>query len=137
MFKFIHCADLHLGSPFAGVRKLDPAAARKLALAPFSAFDRLADAALENHALFMALAGDVFDSDAPSLYAETRFRETIGRLDAAGVKVFWAKGNHDSGVELEGLPANTTVFPAGRAAVFQVSDGGKVAASVAGISHAI
>ena len=121
MFKFIHCADLHLGSPFAGVRKLDPAAARKLALAPFSAFDRLADAALENHALFMALAGDVFDSDAPSLYAETRFRETIGRLDAAGVKVFWAKGNHDSGVELEGLPANTTVFPAGRAAVFQVT----------------
>ena len=135
MFKFVHCADLHLGSPFSGVRKLDPDAARKLALAPFSAFDRLADAALENRALFMVLSGDVFDSGDPSLYAETRFRETLGRLDAAGVKVFWAKGNHDSGVELAGLPANTTVFPAGRAAVFQVADGGKVVASVAGISH--
>lgn len=136
MFKFVHCADLHLGSPFSGVRKLDPEAARELALAPFAAFDRLADAAVKNGALFMVLAGDVFDSNPPSIYAETRFRETLKRLDAAGVGVFWARGNHDCGVELNALPANTKVFPSGRAEVFPVASGGAIVASVAGISHA-
>lgn len=135
MFKFVHCADLHLGSPFSGLRKLDPESARELVLAPFAAFDRLAEAAISDGALFMVLAGDVFDSGSPSLYAETRFRETLTRLDAAGVRVFWARGNHDCGAEVDGLPANTTVFPAGRAEVFPVTVDGRTVASVAGISH--
>lgn len=135
MFRFVHCADLHLGSPFSSWRGVRPELARELALAPFAAFDKLADAAVENGALFMVLAGDVFDTAAPSLYAETRFAATLKRLDAAGIRVFWATGNHDWRVDPGDLPANAVRFPAERAAVFDVESGGRVVARVAGISH--
>jgi DNA repair exonuclease SbcCD nuclease subunit len=135
MFRFIHCADLHLGSPFAAWRKLRPETARELALAPFAAFDRLADTAIENKALFMVLAGDVFDSSAPTLYAEGRFLAALERLNAAGIRVFWAPGNHDCGAMREGLPANTVRFSSERAECFPIEAGGRVVASVAGIGH--
>ncbi len=137
MFRFIHCADLHLGSPFAAWRKMRPDAARELALAPFAAFDRLAELAVERRARFMVLAGDVFDTSTPSLYAETRFRATLERLNAAGVRVFWAAGNHDWGAKLDELPANTMRFSAEHAECVPVTgDDGRIVASVAGISHA-
>lgn len=137
MFRFLHCADLHLGSPFVAWRKVRPEAARELALAPFAAFDRLADLAAEKKARFMVLAGDVFDTSSPSLYAETRFRETLEKLDRAGVRVFWAAGNHDWGAKLESLPANTVRFSAEHAECFSVADAaGRPLASVAGVSHA-
>ena len=135
MLKFIHCADLHLGSPFSGWRKLRPEVAGRLALAPFEAFDRLVATAVREEARFMVLAGDVFDSASPSLYCEERFRSALRRLDAAGIEVFWARGNHDCGTDLGKLPGNTRVFPAGRAESFAVSEGGKTSATVAGISH--
>ena len=137
MFRFIHCADPHLGRPFAAWRKERPDEARELALAPFAAFDRIAELAVREQALFVVLAGDVFDTSTPSLYAETRFRETLGNLDKAGVRVFWAAGNHDWGAKLDNLPANTVRFSAEKAECFTVSDtSGRVVASVAGLSHA-
>lgn len=136
MFRFIHCADLHLGSPFASWRKVRPEAARELALAPFAAFDRLAELAVESDALFMVLSGDVFDSSTPSLYAETRFRSTLEKLDRAGVRVFWAAGNHDWGAKIKELPANTVRFSAEHAECFAVTGkDGRVVAGVAGVSH--
>ena len=87
MFRFIHCADLHLGRAFAAWRKERPEAARELALAPFAAFDRIAELAIREKARFVVLAGDVFDTSSPSLYAETRFRAALEKLDKAGVRV--------------------------------------------------
>ena len=137
MFRFIHCADLHLGSPFAAWRKVRPEAARELALAPFAAFDRLAQLAAEEGALFMVLAGDVFDTSTPSLYAEARFRATLEKLDRSGIRVFWAAGNHDWGAVPPSLPANTTHFSSEQPECFAVSDAaGRILASVAGVSHA-
>ena len=137
MFRFIHCADLHLGSPFASWRKVRPETARRLALAPFAAFDRLADAAIENDALFMVLAGDVFDTSTPSLYAESRFRATLEKLAAAGIRVFWAAGNHDWNALTDSpLPANTVRFPGDAPRCLPVEQNGRVVAVVAGISHA-
>jgi len=138
MFRFIHCADLHLGSPFAAWRKLRPDEARELALAPFAAFDKLADLAVKTGVSFMVLAGDVFDSSTPSLYAEARFRAALAKLEKAGIRVFWAAGNHDWGADPGGLPANTVRFPAEKAGLFTVSGpDGRILASVAGISHAV
>ena len=137
MFRFIHCADLHLGSPFAAWRKVRPDEARELALAPFAAFDRIAELAVKKRVRFVLLAGDVFDSTAPSLYAETRFRGTLEKLDGAGIRVFWATGNHDWAVHFEDLPANTVRFASDKAECFGVADdSGRVLASVAGVSHA-
>ena len=135
MFKFIHSADLHLGSPFAAWRKLRPGAAEALTLAPYAALDKLADAAIAGKALFVLMAGDVFDSGAPSLYTEGRLRAALEKLDRAGIRVFIALGNHDSAAALTALPANTVLFPGDRAEACEVKLDGKVVATVAGISH--
>ena len=135
MFKFIHSADLHLGSPFAAWRKLRPEAAAALTLAPYAALDRLVDAAIAERVQFILMAGDVFDSGTPSLYTEGRLRAALAKLDAAGIRVFIALGNHDCGVRLTALPANTVLFSAERAEAFEVKLDGKVVATVAGISH--
>ena len=136
MFKFIHSADLHLGSPFSAWRKLRPETAEELTLAPGAALDRLVDIAIAEKVSFVIMAGDVFDSGAPSLYAEGRLRSALARLDAAGIRVFIVLGNHDSGAPLDALPANTVLFSGERAEAFEVKLDGKVAATVAGISHA-
>lgn len=135
MFKFIHSADLHLGSPFSAWRKLRPDAAEALTLAPYAALDKLVDAAIREKVLFVLMAGDIFDSSSPSLRAEGRFRAALERLDAAGIRVFAAAGNHDCGMALTGLPANTVFFSAEQAEAFPVFQNGKAVATVAGIGH--
>ena len=135
MFKFIHSADLHLGSPFAAWRRLRPETAESLTLAPYAALASLVDIAIAEKVLFVLMAGDVFDSGAPSLYAEGRLRSALKRLNTAGIRAFIALGNHDSGAALTALPANTVFFSQERAEAFEVKLDGKVAATVAGISH--
>ena len=136
MFKFIHSADLHLGSPFAAWRKLRPEAGEALTLAPYAALDKLVDAAIAERVLFILMTGDVFDSGTPSLYTEGRLRAALERLDAAGIRAFIALGNHDCGAQLTALPANTVLFSGERAEAFEVKLDSKVVATVAGISHA-
>ena len=135
MFKFIHCADLHLGSAFSAWCKQRPEAAKQLILAPGAALDRLVDAAIAEKVLFAVVAGDVFDSPAPPLSAEAHFRTALDKLDRAGIRVFVALGNHDAGAALTGLPANTVLFSSERAEAFEVKLDGKAIATVAGISH--
>ena len=135
MFKFIHSADLHLGSPFAAWRKLRREAGEALALAPYAALDKLVDIAIAEKVLFVLAAGDVFDSGTPSLYTEGRLRAALEKLDAAGIRAFIALGNHDCGARLTALPANTVLFSGERAEAFEVKLDGKVVATVAGIGH--
>ena len=45
-FSFIHTADLHLDSPFAGLRQVDGAVASLIKDATFRAFDNVVDLAL-------------------------------------------------------------------------------------------
>ena len=136
MFKFIHSADLHLGSPFAAWRKLRRESAEALTLAPCAALDKLVDIAIAERVLFVLMAGDVLDSGTPSLYTEGRLRSALAKLDKAGIRAFIALGNHDCGGRLTELPANTVLFSGERAEAFEVKLDGKVVATVAGISHA-
>ena len=76
-------------------------------------------------------------SSSPTLSAAARFNATLEKLDKAGIRVFWAAGNHDWGADPGTPPANTVRFSAERAERFTVSaPDGRVLASVAGISHA-
>ncbi len=94
-FRFVHCADLHLGSPFLGLSRAVPGLSVQLADAPFAAFARAVDLACRVKAAFLLLAGDIFDTDYPSLRARMRFAEQLRRLDEAGIPVFAVAGNHD------------------------------------------
>ncbi len=94
-FSFIHTADLHLDSPFSGLRQVDGEVAELLRDATFNAFDRIVDLALSNEVDFLLVAGDVYDSADRSLRAQLRFADGLRRLVDAGIYSFVCHGNHD------------------------------------------
>lgn len=94
-FKFVHVADLHLDSPFVGLRSAPDPVTRALEGASFAAYDRVIATALERQVDFVLIAGDVYDSEDRSLRAQLRFRDGLGRLAQAGIESFVVYGNHD------------------------------------------
>ena len=59
--RFVHAADLHLDSPFAGVGTLREGLAERLQDASLEAWDALVDCCIDEQAEFLVLAGDLFD----------------------------------------------------------------------------
>jgi len=111
--RFVHAADLHLDAPFKGVDADDPRVREALIAATLGALDVVVETCIEREADFLVLAGDVYNSADKPLRTEFAFREACARLDAAGVRVFIARGNHDpvvghsAGLE---MPSNVHVF---------------------------
>lgn len=101
--KFIHCADLHLDSPFSGLSETSAALAGFLRGATFSAFKNAVDCALRSRADFFLISGDVYDGEDRSVRAQLFFLEQLKRLSDAGIPSFTVHGNHDplSGWELD------------------------------------
>lgn len=101
--KFIHCADLHLDSPFSGLAETSPSLGSFLRGASFSAFRNAVDCALRNEADFVLISGDVYDGEDRSVRAQLFFIEQLKRLSEAGIASFTVHGNHDplSGWELD------------------------------------
>ena len=62
-FRFLHAADLHLGSPLLGLAQKDDDVAARFAGASRTAFEDLVTRALEEGVAFVVIAGDVFDGD--------------------------------------------------------------------------
>ncbi|MGE5542038.1 MAG: metallophosphoesterase family protein, partial [Bacillota bacterium] len=94
-FTFVHCADLHLDSPFEGVRSAEPSVASILCDATFRAFGNVIDLAIRERADFLIIAGDVYDGANRSLRAQLRFRDGLRRAVENGVRCFVSHGNHD------------------------------------------
>jgi len=91
-FRFIHCADLHLGARFKGVDTDDSAELRRIRMASLESFERIVDLAISERASFIVIAGDVYEKGAlPSTRAF--FAEQARR---AGIPVYISKGNHDT-----------------------------------------
>jgi len=139
-FRFIHAADLHLGSPFKGLAGAPEAVRRGLAEAEFGALRRLTDTALREEADFVVIAGDLFDSADRSLRAQAALHRSWSRLAAAGAQVFAIHGNHDPlGLERARfeLPEGVHIFGAGGNAEYRPAyrRDGKPAAFVYGISY--
>ena len=114
--RFVHAADLHLDSPFAGVGALRDGLDERLRDASLEVWDRLVALCLDEDAAFLLIAGDLFDSDARSPRAERRVRTGLERLAEAGIPTFIVHGNHDPlgrGVSYGGVQG-VTVFRAGR-----------------------
>jgi len=89
---FIHTADWQLGKPFAQVSDPDKRAA--IRKARIDVIDRIGEVAAQEGAVFVLVAGDLFDSttvDKPTVSAACA---AIGRIP---VPVFVIPGNHDHG----------------------------------------
>lgn len=137
---FVHCADLHLDSPFEGIHALEPEIASALRDATFKAFDKVVDLAIRQHADFLIIAGDVYDGADRSLRAQLRFRDGLRRAIENNICCFVAHGNHDplSGWEA-GLimPEGVHRFSGDDVEQFIVRRGSEDLAYIYGISYPV
>ena len=94
--RFIHAADLHLDSPFTGLKAAAPEnVAAALYEATFKAYENIIDLCISEQVDALLVAGDVYDGADRSLRAQLRFIEGLKRLDASGIRSFVCHGNHD------------------------------------------
>ena len=95
MFRFIHSADLHLASPFKGLRKTNPEVGEILRKATFDAYDRLIRLCVDKKVDALLVAGDVFDGATRDVPAQLKFVQGLNALKAKDIQVFLCHGNHD------------------------------------------
>jgi len=137
--KFLHAADLHLGSPFKGLHNVNPSLGQKLRKASFVAFDNMVDAAIEEQVDFVLIAGDSFDSGSGDLQAQFHFLKSMNTLHEEGIPVYLITGNHDplnKWSENLKMPDNVILFSGVSPEVYDFSKDGKVAAKIIGMSYA-
>jgi DNA repair exonuclease SbcCD nuclease subunit len=93
-FRFLHLADLHLDTTFAGRTEAVRTALRD---ATRRAFEAAVTTAIEGRAHAVLLAGDVFDGDLLTFATERFLLDGCRRLGEAGITVVYCTGNHDPG----------------------------------------
>jgi len=136
--RFVHCADLHLDTPFRGLSDVAPEVGEALNKATFQSWDNIVDLAIREQVDFIVIAGDVYDSSDRTLRAQFRFRDGLKRLAERGIPSFVAFGNHDP---LSGWsntldwPESVHAFGAGAVDSCPVIRDGLAVATVHGISY--
>ncbi|NVY96874.1 DNA repair exonuclease [Lactobacillus sp. DCY120] len=129
--KFIHAADLHLGSPFKGLTQLSASWQEKVQEALTTAFDRLVKFAIQEEVDFIILAGDEFDQVDRDLHSQLYLRQKFQELGQQKIVVFMIYGNHDyltSSSAMISWPDNVHVFgPQVTTKVFTAADQTRVA----------
>ncbi len=110
MFSFIHCSDLHLGTPFSGLKRIGSELTVGLHNATFDAFDRLCTTAIEAQVDFMVIAGDIYDGIKYGPKTARFLRDRLEELVQAGVAVYVCLGNHD---DVDDLLAGIVPLPRG------------------------
>ena len=103
---FVHAADLHLDSPFKGIRETEPHVADILRRATFDAYERVIKLCIDRRVDALLVAGDIFDAADRSLAAQIQFVRGLDRLNSAGIRAFLCHGNHDP---LDGWGARLTM----------------------------
>ncbi|HEY0293385.1 MAG TPA: DNA repair exonuclease [Hansschlegelia sp.] len=124
-FRFLHAADLHLGSPFVGLARANAEVAAVFANASRAAFSDLVDRAIEASVAFAVIAGDVYDGEWKDASIGLFFNRELGRLDRAGIPVFLLKGNHDADSVVTrsiSLPGGVRQFPSRKPETFRLDD---------------
>jgi DNA repair protein SbcD/Mre11 len=93
--KFIHCADLHLDSPFVGLQYMPKHIFKRIQESTFIALNKMVDAAISKKVDFVIISGDLFDGEDRSIKAQARLRKQMERLQEEKIEVFIIHGNHD------------------------------------------
>lgn len=136
-FRFIHCSDLHIDSPFKGLSSLHPEWGQKLRQSTLQAFQNVVDLAIRQKVDAVIIAGDIYDSADRSLQAQLKFRGKLKQLADAGIPSFIVHGNHDP---LDGWssslnwPDAVTIFSGDRVESIPVKKNGATLAHIYGIS---
>jgi DNA repair exonuclease SbcCD nuclease subunit len=97
--RFVHVADVHLDTSFAGRSE---AVRNRLREASRESFRSAVDLAIREDVHAFLIAGDLFDGERLSFQTERFLLEQTGRLADHGVSVVYATGNHDPGSDETG-----------------------------------
>lgn len=111
---FLHAADLHLDSPFAGLRQVPEHVFHDIQKSTFAALTNLVQSAIEKEVDFVLLTGDLFDNEKQSLKAQIHLRNAFQELNRSGINVYLSYGNHDytkGNIHPITYPDNVFVFP--------------------------
>jgi DNA repair exonuclease SbcCD nuclease subunit len=137
-FRFLHCSDLHIDSPFKGLSSVQPSLAERFRNSTYLAFQNIVKLALQEEVDAVLIAGDIYDGSDKSLQAQLKFRRGLQELSDAGIDTFIVHGNHDP---LDGWsasldwPERVHVFSGTQVERQPVIKNGMVKAHVYGISY--
>ena len=135
--RLIHCADLHIDSPFKGVAEVHPALRDVLYQSTYRSFNNIIDLAIREKVDCVLIVGDIFDSANKSLHAQIRFRNGLKRISDAGIPSFVVYGNHDAldswSASLE-WPDQVTILGGERVERHPLTKEGRTIANIYGIS---
>ena len=91
--RFVHAADLHLDSPFTGLRAAAPEnVAQALYSGTFDSYRNIIDLCIAERVDALLASGDIYDG---ADRAQRAFIDGLRGLDAAGIRSFVCHGNHD------------------------------------------
>ena len=136
--RFVHAADLHLGAPFRGVDASDERVRSALVASTYEALERIVALCIAEKVDFLVIAGDVHNSRDRSTASQFRFQAAALRLDAAGIPVYIARGNHDPADGWSAgltLPGNVHYFGTARVEALPVDRDGERLCTLYGRSY--
>lgn len=127
--KFVHAADLHVDSPLVGLERYEGAPVEQLRQATRRALQNLVTLCIQESAVVLVLAGDLFDGEWRDYSTGLFFVGQMQRLRQAGVAVVIAKGNHDAQSQVTqklSLPDNVREFGIERPESFRYPEAGLI-----------
>ena len=137
--RFIHCADLHIDSPFKRISAIDRNLGVLLYQSTYQSFNNVVELAIRERVDCILIAGDIYDSADKSLRAQLKFRNGLSRLSNEGIPSFIVYGNHDPSdswsASLE-WPKDVFTFPHDKVECRPLLKNGEVIAQICGISFA-
>ncbi len=113
MVKLLHTADLHLDSPLNSLALRDEDLRRRVRAATRESLKTIVDLSLEHEIAAVLISGDLFDRAERSARTAAFLTIQLDRLNQAGIRVFYIKGNHDAENPITGgtnFPANVHLF---------------------------
>jgi len=93
--KFIHTADLHLGSNLHLKFDQDISYKNKFGNPVLDSFKKITRTAIEENVDFIIISGDLFDSDERSVNALKVFNSEAEKLKNEDIPIYLIAGNHD------------------------------------------
>ncbi|MGH4121757.1 MAG: metallophosphoesterase family protein [Clostridium sp.] len=137
-FRFIHAADLHLGS-FLNINGNPTEKIQTLCKdAVYGGFERLCDTAIAYKVDFILICGDVYDSCLRSVRGNRFFINQCLRLSEINIGVYVIYGNHDAAndkQELFDMPLNVHILSSDNAEIFEVCKDDEIIAKIVGKSY--
>lgn len=136
--RFLHTADLHLGSQLKTQHRQATETIDTLNSAIYTAVERLFDTAIGEDVDFVVIAGDLYDEDSRSVKANTFLKEQFDRLAEQDIPAYVSYGNHDpvgSATDYVDLPDNVHEFDHDEPQEFHYPDEDSLEARIWGQSY--